>query len=109
MPSERSDYLKPYRAHVFVCHWGKDCPGRGSAKHVEVLRDMLEKRGLQDTVQVVKSGCLDLCDIGPNMVVYPEGVWYSNVQTQDLEEIVQSHLVAGKPVARLLSPRTSAE
>ena len=92
---------------MFVCHWGKDCPGKGSAKHVEAMREMLEKRGLEDTVQVIKSGCLDLCDIGPNMVVYPEGVWYSGVQKQDLEEIVQNHLVDGKPVTRLRSPRVA--
>ena len=102
MSTEKRDFVRPYRRHVFVCHWGKVCPTKGSQDLVGLLRDLLEARGLSEEVPVTKSGCLDLCDIGPTMVVYPEGVWYSAVKPADLEEIVESHLVEGKPVARLM-------
>lgn len=100
--TEARDHVTPYKRHVFICHWGKVCPTKGSQELVPLLRDMLAKRGLEDAVPVTKSGCLDLCDIGPTMVVYPEGVWYSGVKPEDLQEIVESHLVGGKPVARLM-------
>ncbi len=99
---EPRDHVKEYARHVFVCYSGKTCPTKGSQELVGVLRDMLAASGLKDAVRVTKSGCLSLCDIGPNMVVYPEGVWYSGVQLADLEEIVQTHLVGGKPVKRLM-------
>ena len=99
---EPRDHVKPYTRHVFVCYSGKTCPTKGSQDLVGKLRDMLESRGLKDTVKVTKSGCLSLCDIGPNMVIYPEGVWYSGVSAGDLEEILKSHLIGGKPVRRLI-------
>ncbi len=92
--------------HVFVCHWGKVCPTKGSQDLVGPLRDMIDAKGLSHQIQVTKSGCLDYCEIGPNMVVYPEGTWYSGVQIEDLREIVESHLINGQPVKRLLTPRT---
>ena len=99
---EPRDHVKHYTRHVFVCFSGKTCPTKGSQDLVEPLREMLAARGLKDVIRVTKSGCLSLCDIGPNMVVYPEGVWYSGVRKADLQEIVQRHLVGGKPVARLI-------
>ena len=59
------------------------------------------KTGLGDEVQITTSGSLGLCTRGPNMVVYPEGVWYSGVQVEDIPEIVREHFVAGRTVARL--------
>ena len=100
------DHVKPCRLQVFVCYSGKICPTKASQDLVGALRELLAKRGLQDDIRVTKSGCLSLCDIGPNMVIYPQGVWYSGVRRQDLEEIVENHLVHGKPVARLLSPQS---
>ncbi len=102
---EARDHLVPVRAHVFVCHAGKTCPTKGSRELVEHLRDLLAARGMQDAVRVTKSGCLVLCDIGPNLVVYPQGVWYSGVRQGDLQEIMESHLLGGHPVQRLLTPR----
>jgi len=52
---------------------------------------------------VNKAGCLDACNLGPVMVVYPEGTWYTFIDTDDIEEIIQSHLLEGKPVARLIA------
>ncbi len=101
------DRVVPHQIHVFVCHWGKVCPTKGSQELTGLLRDMLAARGMQDKVIVSKSGCLELCDIGPNIVIYPGDVWYSNVRPADLEEIVQSHLIGGKPVERLRSPKAA--
>ena len=102
---EARDHLEPLEIHVFVCWSGKTCPTKGSRELVGHLRELITARGLQNTVRVTKSGCLSLCDIGPNLVVYPEGVWYSGVQARDLEEILECHILQGKPVARLLTPR----
>ena len=99
---ERRDHVKPYTRHVFLCYSGKTCPTKGSQELVGRLRAMLESRRLKDAVKVTKSGCLSLCDIGPNMVIYPDGVWYSGVTPADLEEILERHLIKGKPVRRLM-------
>lgn len=64
----------------------------------------LAERGLKGKVRANQSGCLDQCEHGPNVVIYPEAVWYGRVSMQDVEEIVDSHIVGGKPVERLLIP-----
>lgn len=53
-------------------------------------------------VRINKAGCLDRCELGPVLVVYPEAVWYTFVDREDIDEIIQSHLIEGKPVARLM-------
>jgi len=58
--------------------------------------------GLGGKVRINKAGCLDQCEHGPTIVVYPEAIWYGNVQAGDAEEIVNEHLVSGRPVERLL-------
>jgi (2Fe-2S) ferredoxin len=65
------------------------------------LQQLTKKAGLAGRVRINKSGCLDQCEHGPMMVVYPEAVWYGNVRPEDAEEIVQEHLVGGRPVERL--------
>lgn len=64
----------------------------------------MKRRSLQATVRANAAGCLDQCEHGPNVVVYPEGVWYGNVQLSDVEEIIESHILGGTPVARLQLP-----
>jgi (2Fe-2S) ferredoxin len=92
-----------YRTHVFVCTSGEDCPTRGDVEaHVKFLRAEALRAGLKTDVRVNKAGCFSQCGHGPMIVVYPENVWYAGVQQSDLEEIVQSHILGGAPVARLL-------
>ena len=55
-------------------------------------------------IRVNKAGCLDRCAEGPVMVVYPEGIWYTFIDQEDIEEIIQSHLISGRPVERLQLP-----
>ncbi len=64
--------------------------------------ETVEQKGLQETVKVTPCGCLGPCENGPMIVVYPEAVWYAYVTPGDVEEIVESHAVQGKPVQRLL-------
>lgn len=100
--------MEPFRYHVYVCTQEKPdglpcCSANGSAAVLEALRAEIARAGLGDEVQVTPSGSLGLCERGPNMVVYPEGVWYSRVQVADVPEIVREHFGAGRPVDRLVS------
>ena len=100
--------MEPFRHHVYVCTQEKPdgmpcCAANGGAAVLEALRAALGRAGLDNEVQVTSSGSLGLCERGPNLVVYPEGVWYSGVREEDVEEIVREHLAGGRPVARLLS------
>jgi (2Fe-2S) ferredoxin len=62
----------------------------------------LAQRGLKTLVRANKSGCLDQCELGPTVVVYPEAVWYGHVKPEDLDEIIESHIIGNKPVERLM-------
>jgi (2Fe-2S) ferredoxin/predicted O-methyltransferase YrrM len=102
----RDARMEPFRFHVFACDQQKPegvpcCSARNSGKVLDTLRREVHTRGLDDDVQITTCGSLGLCEHGPNLVVYPEGVWYSGVQPEDVPEIVQSHFRAGVPVARL--------
>ncbi|QJE74361.1 (2Fe-2S) ferredoxin domain-containing protein [Aerophototrophica crusticola] len=98
-----------FRAHVFVCtNERPDGHPRGccKAKGAEQLRDYMKKRasalGLGKAVRVNNAGCLDRCELGPTLVIYPEGVWYTYADEADLDEILQTHLVEGGRVERLM-------
>ena len=89
--------------HVFVCTSGKYCPevdGDGLGVHAR-LKERIAAEGLNKTVRINHSGCLDQCGHGPMIVVYPESVWYWGVQVEDVDEIVREHLRDGRPVERL--------
>jgi len=90
-----------YKKHVFVCTTGKTCPLEGSEPICEELRRQIAELGLKKQIRINKTGCLDQCGNGPMIVVYPEGIWYAHVKLDDCTEIVQSHLLADKPVERL--------
>jgi nitrite reductase/ring-hydroxylating ferredoxin subunit/(2Fe-2S) ferredoxin len=91
-----------YERHVFVCTSGETCPTQGDTeKYVKILREGMRKAGRQGDVRINKSGCFSQCGHGPMVVVYPENVWYAGVQESDLEEILTSHIVGGRPVERL--------
>ena len=100
--------MEPFRYHVFICDQKKPeglpcCAGRGSSATIEALRKEVAARGLLDEVQITLCGSLGVCERGPNLVVYPEGVWYSGVRPEDVSELVESHFVQGRPVDRLVN------
>jgi (2Fe-2S) ferredoxin/predicted O-methyltransferase YrrM len=99
--------MEAFRFHVFVCGQQKPdgvpcCAGRGSGEVLEALRREIGAHGLADEVQVTTCGSLGLCEHGPNLVVYPEGIWYSGVSPADVPEIVRSHFEHATPVERLV-------
>ena len=98
--------MEPFRYHVFVCTQQKPagtpcCSAGGSTKLLEVLQGELQKQDLFNHVQVTSCGCLGLCDNGPDMITYPDGIWYSKLTPENIVEIVRSHFVDGRPVTRL--------
>ncbi len=98
-----------YRHHIFICvnqrtagHPKGDCASKGSRAVFQKFQEETEKRRLWDSVMVNGTTCLGPCSTGPTVVVYPEGVWYGKVTVQDVEEIMDQHILGGKPVERLL-------
>ncbi len=87
--------------HVMVCG-GTGCTSSGSHQLCELFASEAARLGISDQVKVVKTGCFGLCALGPIVIVYPEGTFYSQVQAKDVPEIVESHLLGGKPVERLV-------
>lgn len=94
-----------YRSHVLVCG-GTGCTSSNSLAIIEALEAEIAKKGLQDEVKVVRTGCFGLCALGPIMIVYPEGSFYSQVKVSDVPEIVEEHLLKGRLVKRLLYDET---
>jgi (2Fe-2S) ferredoxin len=101
--------MSRFRHHVFVCENRRpdgdprgSCAARGSGGIRDAFKAELKRLGLNGAVRANGAGCLDACAHGPTVVVYPEGVWYAGVTPADVPEIVESHLVGGRPVARLL-------
>ncbi len=93
------------RAHVLVCG-GTGCTSSGSVKLIDEFEKHLKENGLEKEVKVIKTGCFGLCALGPVVVVYPEGAFYSMVKEEDVEEIVKEHLLKGRIVKRLLYDET---
>jgi NADP-reducing hydrogenase subunit HndC len=91
-----------YRAHVLICG-GTGCTSSNSQKVKQELEAQLNKNNLDKEVKVVTTGCFGLCAQGPIVVVYPEGVMYTMVRVEDVEEIVNEHLIKGRPVKRLMA------
>ena len=94
-----------YRAHILVCG-GTGCTSSDSPRIIEALEREIAAKGLKDEVQVVRTGCFGLCALGPIMIVYPEGCFYSEVKVEDVPEIVEEHLLKGRIVKRLLYSET---
>jgi (2Fe-2S) ferredoxin len=100
--------LPAFERHVFVCHNTRpadaprpSCTSDGKSDLHAQLNQFAKDAGLGKTVRINKSGCLDQCEHGPTVVVYPEAVWYGGVKPEDAAEIVTEHLVGGRPVERL--------
>jgi len=105
--------MVPFRYHVFVCEQQKAegmscCAARGSQKVLEALRMEVAQKGLANEVLVTTCGSFGLCDRGPNIIVYPEGVWYSSLSPHVVPEIVQSHFQGGRVVERLANKDVAA-
>src|SRR5512137_1325162 len=97
-----------FEHHVFVCENRRPdgaprgcCANKGGSAVREALKAELARRGLQGRIRANAAGCLDACEQGVAVVVYPEGVWYRGVTVADVPEIVERHLMGGTPVERL--------
>ncbi len=97
-----------YSHHIFFClnvrEEGRQCCASCDAERLQAYaKERVKSLGLAGAgrVRVNRAGCLDRCELGPVAVVYPEGVWYTYVDENDIDEIVESHLANGKPVERL--------
>ncbi len=103
-----STEIRKLKFHVFVCtnerpagHPRGCCKTKGSEELVQRFKQEIAKHGLAGQVRAQKAGCLDTCEFGPSVVIYPDNAWYGPVQVGDVTEIVESHLVKGLPVERL--------
>lgn len=97
--------------HVFICTNQRppdkprpSCCAQGAEDLIPLFKDELKKRGLTEGVRVQRAGCLDTCELGVSMVIYPQGVWYGKVTAADIPEIVEAHFVKKTRVERLLIP-----
>lgn len=97
--------------HVFFCTNQRDdgrqcCNQCGAGKARDYVKQRCKELGLSGAgkVRINTAGCLDRCELGPVLVIYPEATWYTYVDNEDLDEIIESHLGRGEPVQRLLLP-----
>ena len=100
----------PFKHHLFFClnerSNGENCCAQHNAFELfTYAKNRIKELGLSGAgkIRVNKAGCLVACNLGPVMVIYPEGIWYTFIDTDDIEEIIQSHLIKGKSVERLLA------
>lgn len=100
--------MKRFNKHIFICenkrpdgHPRGCCADKGASEIKELFKSRLKELGLNADIRANASGCLDACEFGTAIVVYPEQIWYGGVTIDDVEEIIQSHLINDKPVERL--------
>jgi len=97
-----------FEKHVFVCvnqrpaDAKKSCGEACGLNIVSAFKKSLKERGLSTKIRAQKAGCLDACEYGPSLVVYPEGVFYGDVKEIDIAEIIEEHLINNRPVQRLV-------
>ena len=98
-----------YRCHVFVCLNEREpdnpkgsCKHRGADAVFAAFKEGASKAGLTDDVRINRAGCMEHCEFGPTVVVYPEAVWYHVPTPDDAKEILQEHVIGGRVVERLL-------
>jgi len=101
--------MAKFEKHIFICSNQRAassprgcCDPGGTGELQKQFKEKLKTRGLKARFRANKAGCLDQCEHGPNIVVYPDAVWYGSVKAEDIDEIIDSHLLGGKPVARLV-------
>lgn len=100
--------MKIFRIHALICA-GAQCLAAGGNGFEDALRDELKKHNLEEEISIVETGCMGACQLGPLLVVYPEGVMYTKVQPKDAKEIVEEHFLKGRPVRRLMWKGEKAE
>jgi len=100
-----------FKRHIFICVNERSaddprgaCTARGGIEIATAFKQKLYARGQKRIVRANKSGCLDQCAHGPVCVVYPEGTWYGHVKPEDVDEIIEEHILGGRPVERLVLP-----
>lgn len=103
--------MAKFEKHIFICtnhrpdgHPRGCCDPSNTGDLLQQFKAAVSKRGLKGRVRANKAGCMDQCEHGANVVVYPEAVWYGHVTSADVDEIIDSHIVGGKPVERLITP-----
>jgi (2Fe-2S) ferredoxin len=103
--------MPKFEKHIFICtnqrpegHPRGSCNPTGQEELQKLFKKKLAEHGIRNTVRANKAGCLDQCEHGPTVVVYPDAVWYGGVTASDVEEIVTSHIMGHKPVERLIIP-----
>ncbi len=97
-----------FNKHIFICenirkedHPRESCGRKNSSGIKAQFKKRLKELGIQTQVRANSAGCLDACEFGPTIVVYPEQVWYGEVSVKDVEEIIQEHIINNRPVERL--------
>ncbi|MCB9881506.1 MAG: (2Fe-2S) ferredoxin domain-containing protein [Planctomycetes bacterium] len=103
--------MAKFEKHIFVCenqrpqgHPRGCCADRGGAEIRALIKEGIANRGLNKVVRANEAGCLDQCEFGTTLVVYPDNVWYGNVQPDDVDEILDHHILNGEIVTRLVIP-----
>lgn len=103
--------MPKFEKHIFICtnqrpegHAKGSCNPTGEGELHQLFKAGVAKRGLKGRVRANKSGCLDQCEHGPTVVVYPDAVWYGGVTPADVDEILDSHILRNQPVERLIIP-----
>ncbi len=101
--------MKRYDRHIFICENEREanhprgcCKLKGASEVKEKFKVRLKELNLNATVRANTSGCLDACEHGVTVVVYPEQIWYGGVTVDDVEEIIQNHIISNSPVERLM-------
>ncbi|HBR29409.1 MAG TPA: NADH-quinone oxidoreductase subunit F, partial [Firmicutes bacterium] len=96
--------MKLYRTHVLICG-GAGCLSSGCKDVLQRFLTEIKAHNLEEEIKVVETGCIGTCDLGPVMVVYPEGIFYNKVTPEDVPEIIEEHLIKGRYITRLLFER----
>jgi len=101
--------MSRFKKHIFVCNNQRQaedprgcCSARGSVALLDYLKKRVHESGLKGKVRVNKAGCLDACQYGPTLVIYPDDVWYSPQTQEDMDEILTEHIENNRIVERLL-------
>jgi (2Fe-2S) ferredoxin len=100
--------MSRYTRHIFICenvrepgHERGCCAAKGGPELRQAFKKAVKQKGLRESVRANAAGCLDACEFGAAVVVYPDAIWYGGVTLADVDEIVDSHILNGKPVERL--------